>query len=168
MTGKRYWAWGLAATALILAGIVLWAGFSSTAETQEAPVGGLPPAENSRSLPAGQPLESGQPLEPPLENGQYVVELKNLRFQPARLEIPVGTVVTFVNRDSVLHDVVQTSVNQLGREGAGFSSPRLGPGDVWSYEFTEPGRYPILCLASGHYASGMVGTIIVYSPAGTQ
>lgn len=152
MTGKRYWAWGLAAVALILAGVVLWAAFSSTGETEGAPAGSPPP------------LETG--LVP--ESDHYVVKLKDLRFQPARLEIPVGAVVTFVNRDNVLHDVVQTSVNQLGREGSGFASPRLGPGDSWSYQFTEPGRYPILCLASGHYASGMVGTIIVHPTAGSQ
>lgn len=39
-----------------------------------------------------------------------------------------------------------------------------GPGDIVEVVFTvpaKPGRYPYVCTFSGHFASGMVGTIVV-------
>lgn len=141
MTGKTGWAFGLATTAVVLIGVVIWAAWSVRVDSESSP------------------QAAGPALEPV---GEVIVEMDGLQFRPSRLEIPVGTVVTFVNRDPVTHNVVQTTPSQLGRNEALFSSPRLEPGESWSFRFDQPGRYPILCLDGGHYAVGMLGTITVY------
>ena len=141
MTGKTGWAFGLATTAVLLIGVVIWAAWSVRVDSESSP------------------QAAGPALEPV---GEVIVEMDGLQFRPSRLEIPVGTVVTFVNRDPVTHNVVQTTPSQLGRNEALFSSPRLEPGESWSFRFDQPGRYPILCLDGGHYAVGMLGTITVY------
>lgn len=111
------------------------------------------------------------------------IELKDVRFHPARLEVPVGTVVRFVNRDPFEHDIVNATPDGLadmeldhsghhGHEdghddhepeavGHGFHSPHLNEGEEWIVIFNEPGTYPILCTVGGHYLAGMVGEIVV-------
>lgn len=141
MTGKAGWAFGLVSTAVILIGVVIWAALSARVDSESF-------------------LPSVGHLADPVE--EVIVEMEGLQFRPSRLEIPAGTVVTFINRDPVTHNVVQTTPSQLGRNEALFASPRLEPGERWSFRFDKPGRYPILCLDGGHYAVGMLGTIIVH------
>lgn len=130
--------------AILLVGAVLWAAWTVHVESESTERGGA----------------VARDAEPAHE--RVVVDMQGLQFRPSRLDIPVGTIVTFVNRDAVTHNVVQTTPSQLGRDEALFSSPRIEPGGSWEFHFKEPGRYPILCLDGGHYAVGMIGTIHVH------
>lgn len=94
-------------------------------------------------------------------SGEIRVELKHLQFQPRELTVRVGSRITFINQDTMLHDVVQTTPRQVGREQAGFASPVLKQGESWSITLTRPGTYPVLCVQAAHYTAGMVGTIKV-------
>lgn len=89
------------------------------------------------------------------------VNLQQMRFAPATLEVKAGTAVTFVNRDGYAHRVVQSTLNDLGKRTPVFVSPILDTGSTWTYTFSEPGRYPILCDVAGHHLAGMVGVIEV-------
>jgi len=146
---------GLASAAILLAGLVIWFAWISPAESESL----VSSARESLGSSARDFVVPGEEVEPDRET---IVEMVGLQFRPSRLEIPVGTVVTFINRDSVTHNVVQTTPSQLGRDQAGFASPSLEPGQKWSIRFDRPGRYPILCLDGGHYAVGMLGTIVVH------
>lgn len=114
----------------------------------------------------------GQPVTPAAPDGAAapataipadatVVNLQQMRFVPGTLQVKAGTTVTFVNRDAYPHRVVQSTVNDLGRRTPSFVSPVLNGGQAWSYTFTTPGTYPILCDVAGHHLAGMVGTIEV-------
>src|SRR5690554_4670541 len=74
--------------------------------------------------------------------------MDGLQFRPSRLEIPVGTVVTFVNRDPVTHNVVQTTPSQLGRNEALFVSPRVEPGKAGVSSLINPGVIPFCVLTA--------------------
>jgi plastocyanin len=80
---------------------------------------------------------------------QHEVVMESFAYTPAKLTVPVGATVTWVNRHGANHDVVA--------EDGTFASPLFGTGESYSFTFTEPGEYPYIC--SIH--SSMRGTIIV-------
>lgn len=63
--------------------------------------------------------------------------IDNFSFMPATLTVPVGTKVTWVNRDDVPHNVI--SVDKK------FASPVLDTDDEFSYNFTDAGTYEYYC-----------------------
>lgn len=71
-------------------------------------------------------------------NGQYQINIDNFSFTPATLTVPVGTKVTWTNKDDVPHTVVSTN-------NAFTHSPALDTDDSFSYTFTRPGTYEYYC-----------------------
>jgi plastocyanin len=65
------------------------------------------------------------------------VKIDNFSFGPTALTVPVGTTVTWTNRDDIPHTVVST-------DGV-FKSKALDTDDKFSFAFTKPGTYPYFC-----------------------
>lgn len=65
------------------------------------------------------------------------VKIDNFSFGPAALTVPVGTTVTWTNRDDIPHTVVSTN-------GA-FKSKVLDTDDKFSFTFSKAGTYPYFC-----------------------
>ena len=65
------------------------------------------------------------------------VKIDNFSFGPAALTVPVGTTVTWTNRDDIPHTVVST-------DGA-FKSKVLDTDDKFSFTFSKAGTYPYFC-----------------------
>ena len=76
-----------------------------------------------------------------------VVVLKNGAFSPAGLTVAAGTRVTWVNLDSVEHDVF----------GPFFESPTMVGGEAYTYTFDRPGEFLYGCT----FHDGMTATIQV-------
>lgn len=72
------------------------------------------------------------------ESSVVVIEIAKMSFGEARVTIPAGTTVRWINRDPVPH----TSTSDDGT----WESPILQPGESWEYTFQEPGVYPYHCL----------------------
>ena len=70
-------------------------------------------------------------------------------FRPNIMTVPVGTKVTWVNKEGEEHSVTSTK--------AGLFDGSLAPYGSWSYTFTEPGTYDYYC---GPHSS-MTGVINV-------
>ncbi len=85
----------------------------------------------------------------PSSTGGPQVIMKNIAFVPATLTIKVGQTVTWVNQDSVQHDVVANKGE--------FKSPLFGQGGTFSHTFTTAGTYAYRCSIHPN----MLGTIIV-------
>ncbi len=77
--------------------------------------------------------------------------MENIQFVPQNLTIEVGTTVTWINKDDVLHTVKEE--NDL------FFSEDMESGDTFEYTFNEPGTYNIVCTIH----PSMTGTITVTS-----
>src|SRR4051812_7639259 len=75
--------------------------------------------------------------------------LKNIAFQPSRIEITVGTTVAWTNNDAVEHTV--TAIDRS------FDSGNMSPGATWQYTFTKPGTYQFFCVVHPF----MKGVVIV-------
>jgi plastocyanin len=69
--------------------------------------------------------------------GRAEVKIDNFSFGPATLTVPVGTTVTWMNRDDIPHTVVST-------DGA-FKSKVLDTDDKFSFTFNKPGEYTYFC-----------------------
>ncbi len=69
--------------------------------------------------------------------GRAEVKIDNFSFGPGTLTVPVGTTVTWTNRDDIPHTVVSAA-------GA-FKSKVLDTDDKFSFTFTKPGEYTYFC-----------------------
>jgi plastocyanin len=65
------------------------------------------------------------------------VKIDNFVFGPAAITVPVGTTVTWINRDDIPHTVVSTEKV--------FKSKVLDTDEKFSFTFTKVGEYPYFC-----------------------
>ncbi len=64
-------------------------------------------------------------------------------YSPLNLEIPAGTTVTWINDDSVPHNI--QSMDKTGNVIQLFNSPPLNTGDRFEFTFEESGVYNYFC-----------------------
>lgn len=64
--------------------------------------------------------------------------MRRMAFAAERIEIAVGTTVTWTNDDPVAHTVTA--------DDGSFNSGLLNNGQSWSYTFDEPGEFPFTCI----------------------
>ncbi len=69
--------------------------------------------------------------------GMSEVKIDNFSFGPGTLTVPVGTTITWTNRDDIPHTVVST-------EGV-FKSKVLDTDEKFSFTFSKAGSYPYFC-----------------------
>jgi plastocyanin len=67
------------------------------------------------------------------------VKIDNFSFGPGALTVPVGTAVTWTNRDDIPHTVVSTGDSKT------FKSKVLDTDEKFSYTFSKAGTYPYFC-----------------------
>jgi plastocyanin len=84
-----------------------------------------------RFATADNPKSSNQPP------AKTEVRIDNFTFQAQTTTIPVGTEVTWVNRDDIPHTVVS--------DDKVFKSKALDTDDKFTYTFTKPGTYKYFC-----------------------
>ena len=77
------------------------------------------------------------------------VKIDNFSFGPQTLTVPVGTTVTWTNRDDIPHTIVST-------DGV-FKSKVRDTDETFSYTFTKAGTYTYFCSVHPK----MTGKIIV-------
>ena len=70
------------------------------------------------------------------------IGIKEFKYTPATVTLPVGTTVTWINRDEEPHTVTAAS-------GA-FSSAGLVHDDTFTQTFTKPGTYTYFCALHPH------------------
>ena len=67
------------------------------------------------------------------------VKIDNFSFGPAALTVPVGTTVTWTNRDDIPHTVVSSDDPKV------FKSKVLDTDERFSFTFNKAGTYPYFC-----------------------
>jgi plastocyanin len=67
------------------------------------------------------------------------VKIDNFSFGPVALTVPVGTTVTWTNRDDIPHTVVSTD------DAKTFKSKVLDTDEKFSFTFSKAGTYPYFC-----------------------
>jgi plastocyanin len=92
---------------------------------------------------------AAMPQAPDAETGVNVVTIDNFTFAPQSLVVPVGTTVTWINRDDIPHTIKGTE--------SPIKSSALDTDDKFSFTFTEAGEFPYFCGIHPH----MTGMIVV-------
>jgi plastocyanin len=82
------------------------------------------------------------------------VEVGDNFYKPERLEVPVGTRVTWRNEGRILHNVVPV-------KGKAWGTRSLVTGKSYSYRFKKPGTYAYYCTFHGSPTSGQRGSVVV-------
>jgi plastocyanin len=77
-----------------------------------------------------------------------VVEISNFMFTPSVLTVPVGTTVTWINRDDDAHSVVSS----VGL----FHSNALDTGERFQFTFDRAGTFQVKCSLHPRMASTVV------------
>jgi plastocyanin len=67
------------------------------------------------------------------------VKIDNFSFGPVTLTVPVGTMVTWINRDDIPHTVVSTDDSKT------FKSKVLDTDEKFTFTFSKAGTYPYFC-----------------------
>ncbi|HVB61022.1 MAG TPA: plastocyanin/azurin family copper-binding protein [Ktedonobacteraceae bacterium] len=78
--------------------------------------------------------------------GVMDITIKNGVFVPRVIEVPVGAVVTWTNKDSAFHDVVLP--RSMIAQNVQTSSGKLGAGQSFTYTFLQPGTFTFYCSLS--------------------
>ena len=91
-------------------------------------------------------MASGRAADTPVQ-----IEIKTFAFSQQELTVSPGTVVTWINHDQTVHNVVAVD----GK----FSSPGMDTDDHFSFKFEREGDFSYLCALHPH----MVGTIHVHA-----
>lgn len=89
-----------------------------------------------------------------IPNGNFSMEGTGF-YLPLNLEISIGTTVTWVNDDSVPHNI--QSLDEYGNVIDWFNSPPLNTGDKFEFTFEETGVYNYYCS----FHPWRVGTVTV-------
>ncbi|WP_425569878.1 cupredoxin domain-containing protein [Rhodococcus olei] len=107
--------------------------FSSGAETPGMP-GGTAPGTAMPGMP-GIPAAVQSPEPAPANSN--AVNIDNFAFVPSSLTVPVGTTVTWTNKDEEPHTVVSSD--------GSFHSPGMGAGAGFTFTFTKAGSFDYIC-----------------------
>jgi plastocyanin len=99
---------------------------------------------------APKALASGEGTGSAPVPGPNQIVIDNFAFRPARLTVPVGTKVTWFNRDDVPHTA--TSAAKPKR----FDSGTLDTDDQFTHVFTAPGTYEYFCALHRHMTAQVI------------
>ncbi|OBF73533.1 amidase [Mycobacterium sp. 852002-51613_SCH5001154] len=108
-------------SAVALAAAVLLAGCSAS----------RPATGSSTSMPMGSVTAPAAPV-----SGNQV-NIDGFAFAPATLTVPVGTTVTWTNRDEEPHTVAASD--------GSFHSPGMGTGATFTHTFSDAGTFDYVC-----------------------
>ena len=87
--------------------------------------------------------------------GDTQVYMRHDLFSPMRIQVVLGTTVTWTNQDTVSHNVTIAPVVMSSSNN--WESGLLSPGQSFSYTFTSQGTFQYHCQED----PGMVGVVIV-------
>lgn len=98
------------------------------------PVPTLPPPTPAPPTPVTPVPAPPTPASPPAVQGPYDIWIPGNSYSPVTLTVPVGTKVTWTNKDGNPHTVT-----------SGLFDSYLGYGQSFSYTFTDRGTYNYYC-----------------------
>ncbi len=88
---------------------------------------------------------------------EVVVDVVQYTYAPNPVVVPMGTTITWVNKDFVAHTVTAD-------DRTVFDSDLFSRGESWSWTFDTPGVYGYYCVPHGSPGSGMIGVVEVFDP----
>lgn len=128
------------ATRLLFA-FVLLVLLAACTDTRSASTPGYE-AVTASPAPAAAPAEGAAP-----EAAAAHVDIKLFVYRPTPLSVPVGSTVTWSNRDAIEHSVTHGTKDQ---PGDAFDSGLFSEGQTYTRTFDEAGAFPYFCTRHPH------------------
>jgi amicyanin len=116
---------------------------------------GMTPGMSGQTMPAMSGMQSppasasATTADAPAPQGGTAVSISDFKFNPATLTVPVGTTVTWTNKDEEPHTIA-------AKDGS-FHSPGIDTHGTYSFTFTTAGSYDYTCSIHPF----MTGTVVV-------
>src|SRR5262245_36736569 len=107
------------------------------------------PAMSGMQAPPAPASGSTTPADSPPPQGGTSVNITDFKFDPPTLTVPVGTTVTWINKDEEPHTIAA--------KGGSFRSPGMDTNGTYSYKFTTAGSFDYICSIHPF----MAGTVVV-------
>ena len=118
-------------------------------------VGGYAPSPQP-GYPPTYPPSTPSPMPTPT-NGQALVVMRNLAFNPSTISIHVGQAVVWRNDDSAPHTTTSGSCSgNTCTPMPGWDSGTLNPGQSFSFTFNTAGTFTYYCRIHGAMMQGAV------------
>ena len=89
---------------------------------------------------AEKPAEPSGGSKAPAGKADVTVDMKDIKFMPANVNVKVGGTVGWINKDSVPHNVTKED-----GPGAEFASDTVDPGGKFSQKFDAAGKVDYVC-----------------------
>jgi plastocyanin len=105
---------------------------------------------NSGDVSQSVAKAEGKSTSPAAEAQPNQIRIDNFTFQPAKLTVPVGTKVTWINRDDVPHTATSVKKPRV------FDSKTLDTDEQYSHVFTAPGTYDYFCAVHPHMKAQII------------
>ncbi len=96
---------------------------------------------STQTTPPDRTNQSRTTTSPEVKSGAVTVNIKDFNFETQKLNVKVGTTVTWINQDSARHDV---SPDKESPDFIG-SGKLLAKGESYSYTFEKPGTFAYHC-----------------------
>jgi plastocyanin len=120
-------------SAIILVTLIM-SGCGKATKPNIAEQGGLVPApENTTATPVQPVVPSEADVIP--QTQPVTISIQNFAFSPSSVTVAKGTRVTWINNDSVPHQI----------KGDSFDSPSLAQGESWYYVSNQAGTFNYYC-----------------------
>ena len=119
---------------------------------------------------------AGEPGDPKKPSREIIVDMSEMRYSPAAIEVKRGEQIKFVIRNSGAIDhefLLATTAENLKHAEAMRKNPdmehdepngvKLGPGKSGEvlWRFSKRGTFEYSCLIPDHRQSGMIGKVVV-------
>lgn len=130
---------------------LLIAAVGACAAPSGSPISTAPPATAGTAASTAAPSDTA-PSESATADAGSAITIKDFKFSPAALTVPVGTTVTWTNEEDSLHTV--TAGTPDSPSGL-FDSGEIDTGVEFPITFDKPGTYPFFC-ARHDFMKGVV------------
>lgn len=95
-------------------------------------------ASTTGSMPMPMPSAPATPAASGAPQSSNTVTIDDFAFAPASITVPVGSTVTWTNKDEEPHNVISN-------DGTTFHSPGMGTGGTYSFTFPTAGTFDYVC-----------------------
>jgi amicyanin len=110
---------------------------------------GMPGMSGTPSAGTAPAATGSSTTAPSAPVGANAVNIKDFKFDPASLTVPVGATVTWTNQDEEPHAIA-------AKDGS-FHGSGMDTHGTYSFTFTKPGTYDYICSIHPF----MTGTVVV-------
>lgn len=137
---KKSIVWIIVVSVVVILGIGVWVVLSNNKQTNSPII-----------TPASAEFTDAT------DKKEVEIAMHDLSYSPAKIKVKKGTRVTWVNQDTVQHNVVAADSGNTG--GLPITAATFGRGGTVSHTFAQTGTFDYLCTPHKQFMRGTVQVV---------